>query len=123
MARTNRVCKICGKKYYFCPNCNENLANPKPSWYESFDSENCKNIFAILVDNFLEKDTNEVTKTKLSDCDLTDIENFDEDTRKQIEDIIGNTPTESVVANETGLSESEGTVTKIMKKARTLANK
>ena len=107
MARTNRVCKICGKGYYFCPNCNENLANPKPSWYNSFDSENCRDIFTILVDNFLKKDTNEISQKKLSACDLSGIKTFDEDTRKQIEDIIGNTSIKSVVTKEIPFLESE----------------
>lgn len=46
MARTNRICKTCGTAYYFCPTCGTH----KPSWYKTYDSEQCMNVYKALAD-------------------------------------------------------------------------
>lgn len=66
----NRICKVCGTEYKFCPNCNENLANPKPSWYKLYDSEECKTIFETAVKVSCEVITPLEAKEILKNCDL-----------------------------------------------------
>jgi len=88
MSKINRHCALCGAGYYFCPTCNDANAQMKSSWYNLYDTENCKNIFDILVDNFLQKDTKEISTEKLKACDLTNIDTFDVDIQEQIRAII-----------------------------------
>lgn len=87
--KNNRICVVCGKSYYFCPNCNANQANPKPSWYSQFDSEQCKDIFNTLTNYFLKKITVQEAKEALSAYDLNDISDYDVDIQQQIKDIMG----------------------------------
>lgn len=55
MAKPNRVCKACGKSYYYCPTCGNN----KPSWYKLYDCEECKDTYKALADyNFGHIDAN-----------------------------------------------------------------
>ena len=46
MARTNRTCVVCGGKYFYCPTCSTNRL---PSWYATFDGEDCKKIFKTCI--------------------------------------------------------------------------
>ena len=85
MARANRTCKVCGKKYYYCPSCPDVT---KPSWYGMFHGENCKNIFYILMDSFLSKITKDSARKRLEACDLSDLASFDAGIQKQIRDIM-----------------------------------
>ena len=85
MARANRTCKVCGKKYYYCPSCPD-IA--RPSWYGMFHEENCKNIFYILMDFFLGKITKAGAQKKLETCDLSNLTSFDSGIQKQIRDIM-----------------------------------
>lgn len=85
MARANRICKICGKKYYFCPSCTN---DSRPSWYGMFHDENCKNIFCILTNAFLEKITPAAAKKQLESCDLSNIASFQPSMQEQIRKIM-----------------------------------
>lgn len=88
MAKANKICKVCGKHYYFCPNCNENLANPKPSWYSLFDSEQCRDIFKLLTNYYLGKLSANEAKAQLISYDLSDLSEYDEDIVNQINTIL-----------------------------------
>lgn len=85
MSRANRTCKVCGKRYYYCPSCPDEI---KPSWYGLFHEENCKNIFYILMDSFLGKITRSEAKKMLVACDLSNLSSFHEVIRNQIKDIL-----------------------------------
>jgi hypothetical protein len=66
--KTNKICMTCGKKYYYCPNCEE-MKN-YPYWMSCWHDKNCKDIFEILgfyVDNIYSK---EQAKEKLEACNL-----------------------------------------------------
>lgn len=85
MAKANRTCKICGRKYHYCPSCSGEL---RPSWYGMFHDENCKNIFYILTDVFLAKTTKAAARKRLSKCDLSEMASFNTDVKKQLDDIL-----------------------------------
>lgn len=46
MSKNNRICKVCGQGYYFCPTCGTH----KPSWYKLFNSENCRDAYMAISD-------------------------------------------------------------------------
>ena len=100
MAKPNRVCKVCGKAYFFCPNCDENYAYPKPSWFGMFESEQCKDIFNLLTKYFFKDVTPSEARKILDTFDLTDITSYDEDIQAQIKEIYDLTSaTENVESN------------------------
>ena len=41
--RKEKICAVCRKPYKYCPNCRED--KDKPTWYFTFCSSNCKNIY------------------------------------------------------------------------------
>lgn len=69
MAKLNRTCGICRKKYSYCPSCavDEN----KPTWMSIFCSENCRKLYNIII-NY---DSNIISKedafTKVNSLDLS----------------------------------------------------
>ena len=91
MAKANRKCKLCGKEYYFCPQCNDNLSNPKPAWFGIYHDINCKNIFDILVKYSTKRFTKDEAYVALNACDLSDVNNYDEDAQKLIHEIVSST--------------------------------
>ena len=49
---SNRKCICCGEKYQYCPSCgNDRL---KPTWYSSFCSETCKDLWKTLSEYSME---------------------------------------------------------------------
>ncbi len=44
-----RICKVCGKKYAYCPSCVEDMN--KPTWMMSFDKAECKEVWDVLSAN------------------------------------------------------------------------
>lgn len=85
MKKTNRTCIVCGERYYYCPSCQDDM---RPTWHVLFHEENCKNIFNILENHFLEKISTESAYEQLNKCDLSKIDNFREDIKNQATDII-----------------------------------
>ncbi len=63
MPKANRTCYCCGRKYYYCPSCNDDRRDPKI--YAMFDSELCKEIFSALTDETFKKITTSECKGKL----------------------------------------------------------
>ena len=55
MSKANRTCYCCGRKYYYCPSCNDDRRDPKI--YTMWDSELCKEIFNTLTDESFKKIT------------------------------------------------------------------
>lgn len=92
MPKVNRVCKTCGKEYYFCNNCKRDLNSPQ--WMLMWDTQNCKSIFEI-VSNYAQKvDSKAVAKKKLSKCDLTHQYTFNRNIRALIDEIMKEEKTE-----------------------------
>lgn len=84
--QNNRTCIICGKQYHYCPNCGEDSS--KPTWYFIFHNQNCKNIYNVCTDWRDEKITIEQAYKELSKLDLSDLNNFANDTKNQINEIL-----------------------------------
>ena len=84
--KNNRTCIICGENYAYCPHCGED-AN-KPTWYFIFDGQNCHDIYEVCTQyRDGEIDAN-VAYEKISKLDISNIKNFAEATRIQIEEIL-----------------------------------
>ena len=84
--RNNRTCIICGENYAYCPHCGED-AN-KPTWYFIFDGQNCHDIYEVCTQyRDGEIDIN-LAYEKISKLDISNIKNFAESTRIQIEKIL-----------------------------------
>lgn len=72
--RKARECCVCQNSYSYCPKCNED--KNKPTWYFSFCSENCKNIYSVtsqFENNVISKDE---AIQKLAELDISGLENF-----------------------------------------------
>lgn len=87
MAKTNRICKVCGLEYYFCPACSATRANPQPKWKINYCSENCKTISSTAIKYNCNDITKEEAKEILSKCDLSKINEYDDDLKLTIKDI------------------------------------
>ncbi len=85
MGLTNRVCKTCGKEYYYCSNCDKTLNSPQ--WMLMWHDENCKNVFEIVSDYVQKHISKDEAKKRLSACDLTKEYTFKESIRKYIDEI------------------------------------
>ena len=103
--KNNRTCIICGKHYTYCPVCNSGDAN-KPTWYFIFDGQNCHDIYEVCTQYRDGEIDAKVAYEKISKLDISNIKDFYEATRIQIEEIIANgkeskTIVDKVKANNT----------------------
>ena len=103
--KNNRTCIICGKNYTYCPVCNSGDAN-KPTWYFIFDGQNCHDIYEVCTQYRDGEIDAKVAYEKISKLDISNIKDFYEATRIQIEEIIANgkeskTRVDKVKANNT----------------------
>lgn len=78
--RIERKCLVCGKEYEFCRDSNPD----EPAWKNLFCCDNCHDIYNILSN---EKD-DMTAKIKLGRLDLSNVENFNDDAKKRIKDIM-----------------------------------
>lgn len=84
--RNNRTCIICGENYAYCPHCGED-AN-KPTWYFIFDGQNCHDIYEVCTQYRDGEIDIKLAYEKISKLDISNIKNFAESTRMQIEEIL-----------------------------------
>jgi len=54
----------------------------------TFHAENCKEIYQVLQENFLEQISDGDAIIKLKQCDLSNISSFDKDTQNQINELL-----------------------------------
>ena len=104
MEKLNRTCIICGKKYSYCNNCQRDSG--KPTWYFIFDGQNCHDIYEVCTQYRDGEIDAKVAYEKISKLDISNIKDFYETTRIQIEEIIANgkeskTIVDKVKANNT----------------------
>ena len=84
--KQNKICKVCGTKYSFCPSCSGTLAADK---YKSmFCSENCRNIFYTCSRYNVGAIDKNKAKSILSDLDLSNRSNFSEKIKSDIANIL-----------------------------------
>ena len=81
MAKTNRICKTCGKAYYYCPTCD---FEKRPTWFAMWDSEKCKDMFMLLSAESMNKVSTIDTKKQLLDMGVTLDDSFTESIKKHI---------------------------------------
>lgn len=86
MAKTNKVCFLCGKKYHYCPTCSPDIN--KPSWYAMWCSEQCKDLDQILAAHTMNQITIEETKKKIEDLKLNNINFADKNVEKHYNEIM-----------------------------------
>ena len=85
MPQANRICKTCGKQYYFCTNCNKTLNSPQ--WMLMWHDENCKKVFEIVSDYAQKHITKADAKKRLETCNMRVFYTFNEKIRTYIEEI------------------------------------
>lgn len=83
MAKPNKECVVCGKKYHYCPTCAAD-AN-KPRWMTMFDCEDCYTIFNTATKFNLGKITKEEAKDALNRVDLN--KDFNDAIKKDLNNI------------------------------------
>ena len=87
MATDNKKCILCHKKYRYCGHCKSESVF-EPSWRNAWDTEECMNIFQILVDYLHGKSTASEAKKQLINCDLKDKESYSPKMRKAADEIM-----------------------------------
>ena len=75
MAKLNKKCRACGTKYSYCPDCSRADAL-KPTWYNDFCSEPCKELWYTLTRYNMERLTKTEAKLIISELDLQPIESY-----------------------------------------------
>lgn len=86
MAQANRICKTCGKEYFFCSHCEKSLNSPQ--WMLMWHDENCKTVYEIASDYAQGRISKKDAKVKLAKCDLKVLYTFNENIRNILEDIM-----------------------------------
>lgn len=69
MAKLNRTCCICKKKYSYCPTCMADAK--KPTWMILFCGENCRDLYNVLNDYNYKLLSKEEAFDKLKGLDLS----------------------------------------------------
>ena len=75
MAKSNRTCLCCKKKYDYCPSCSRADAL-KPRWHSEFCSETCKELWTSLVKFNMGTLTKEETKDIISGLELKPLDSY-----------------------------------------------
>lgn len=82
MARL-RTCVLCGKKYEYCPRCDET----KPTFYLKYCGENCRDISTIMNKYTFKHLNQEAAAMELSKLNL-ELDKYKEQDREYIEGIL-----------------------------------
>lgn len=88
MAKANRECCVCQKRYEYCNSCNHH----DPSWKASFCSEECRKIYDTLIAYNNKRIDAETAKKELADCLPEDFENFREGSKRLLTEILRTKP-------------------------------
>lgn len=112
--KNNRKCIICNCEYHYCPTCSED--SEKPTWYFIFHNKNCHDIYDVCT-QYRDKEIDaEKANEILSSLDLSDIENFEETTRLQIEEIMKTKVTKNSKLEVDSIGEKQSNTNVIKKK-------
>ena len=71
----NRKCIACGTKYSYCPDCSRADAL-KPTWYNDFCIESCKDLWLTLTRYNMDRLTKSEAKSAILELDLKPIESY-----------------------------------------------
>ena len=125
MERDLRTCTVCRGGYKYCPHCDKD--NDKPTWYFSFCSENCHDIYEVSSKFESKQMDANTAKEKLDKLDLSRLDNFGFSYKKSIERINEEStpvpqPEEVVVTESVEKEEKTDEITvgeNVLKKPRT----
>lgn len=81
-----RICKMCGTKYDYCPNCEKDA--DKPRWMILFHDKNCNKIFDTQQRHSQGIFSDQKAVEVLKECDLSVITKATESIRRQIANIL-----------------------------------
>jgi hypothetical protein len=87
MAKKNKICFLCGQPYYYCPTCNTD-DRLKPSWYNMFDSDICKELDGIISRYTAKKISVKEAQGEILKLDLSKINIIDDSINKVIKEIL-----------------------------------
>lgn len=124
MAKSNRICFLCGKKYSYCNTCGTDIN--KPSWYTMWCSENCKNLDQILAAHTMKQITTEEAKKKIEDLKLNNVKFADENVEKHYNEIISYIKDEKVDKDNKSIDNdttSKSSNVKVISKAKVVNTK
>lgn len=71
----NHKCIACGTKYSYCPDCSRSDAL-KPTWYNDFCEESCKDLWLTLTRYNMGRLTKSEAKAIISELDLKSMESY-----------------------------------------------
>ena len=83
MAKLNRTCIVCSKKYEFCSSCKDQ--STLAPWHSIFCSDNCRKVFNAT--SMYGKDSDDILKSRLDKCDLSNKDNFHKNIIKVIDEL------------------------------------
>lgn len=86
MAQNNAVCSICGKEYHMCVSCQDAIKN-KPWQLHTCCSEHYK-VYQIIHGYSIKVYNKQEARKRLENVDLSDLENFRDNIKSIIKDII-----------------------------------
>ena len=124
MAKSNRICFLCGKKYSYCNTCGTDIN--KPSWYTMWCSENCKNLDQILAAHTMKQITTEEAKKKIEDLKLNNVKFADENVEKHYNEIMSYIKDEKVDKDNKSIDNdttSKSSNVKVISKAKVVNTK
>lgn len=98
MSQVNRICKTCGKQYFYCTNCDKTLNSPQ--WMLMWHDENCKKIFEIVSDYAQKRISKADAKSKIQACNLQVYYTFKEKIRNYIDEILAEEPVDDNSSTE-----------------------
>lgn len=91
--QNNAICVICGKGYYKCVSCTNNLAITP--WKTHTDTSEHYKVFQILRGETTGVYTREEARARLQNVDLSDVDTFTEHIKNRINSIMRNDTIES----------------------------
>lgn len=86
MAKLNRICTICHKKYSYCPTCGSDIN--KPTWMAVFCEENCKDLYNVINDYRHKSLSKEEAFCKLNILDLSCINELPDNFKQILDEIL-----------------------------------
>lgn len=88
MAKNNRVCKVCGSEYNFCPTCQRLTSSEK--YKLMFCSQNCRDVFQVCANHTVGMIDKATAKEELSALDLSKQNQYSEKLKADIDTIMDN---------------------------------
>lgn len=83
----NRKCLSCGTKYSYCPDCSRADAL-KPSWYNDFCVESCKDLWLTASRYSMGRITKSDAKSVILELDLKPLESYSQFIQKEYSKIM-----------------------------------